>query len=379
VTGESHSVDVSFSVPFVHRLRFTDDVLGRDIGTLTDLLDAPPDCPARAVVVVEDGVAAGLPEALRNSGRVEITTVLTVSGGESIKNHPARLVPVLDAILHGNIDRRSYVIVAGGGAVLDAVGLAVAVAHRGVRLIRLPTTTLSQGDSGVGVKNAINFFGRKNWIGTFAVPWAVVNDRRLLDTLPDRDWRTGFTEAVKVSLLKDPFFFDQICRDAGAIAARDWSIAGAVLRHSALLHLRHITTGGDPFETREARPLDFGHWSAHRIEAMTGYTVRHGEAVGIGIAIDCVYSSLTCGLPPAAADRVIQCLHDLGLPTSHPMLADADGLLNGLEEFRQHLGGRLTVTMLRDVGDPIDVHAIDHAAMREAIARVGQNPGQSRG
>jgi 3-dehydroquinate synthase len=364
---DPRSIDIPFTVPFTHRLRFTDDVLGPDLPVLLDLWTG--DRP-RAVVVTETGVASSLPEALKNSGRVDVTSALTIPGGEPLKNDPAKLLPVLEAIRDGNLDRRSCVIVAGGGALLDAVGMAVAIAHRGVRLVRLPTTTLSQADSGVGVKNAVNFFGRKNWVGTFAVPWGVINDRQLLTTLPDRDWRAGFSEAVKVSLLKEPAFFDQICRDAKAIADRDWSAAGPVLRHAALLHLRHITTGGDPFENREARPLDFGHWSAHRLEPMTGYTIRHGEAVGIGLAIDCVCSSLVHGLPAAAVDRVLKCLTDLGLPTTHPRLADTDELLAGLEEFRQHLGGRLTVTMLRDIGVPIDVHEVDPVIMRRAIAAV---------
>ncbi len=80
---------------------------------------------------------------------------------------------------------------------------------------------MGQADSGIGVKNAVNFFGRKNWVGTFAVPWAVVNDAALLATLSDRDWRCGFAEAVKVSLLKEPAFFGQLCDDAGRIARRD--------------------------------------------------------------------------------------------------------------------------------------------------------------
>ena len=158
------------------------------------------------------------------------------------------------------LDRRSYVVVIGGGAVLDAVGFAAAIAHRGIRLVRLPTTTLAQADSGVGVKNAVNLFGKKNWIGSFAVPWAVLNDTSLLATLPDRDFIAGFSEAVKVSLLKDPAFFDTICRDAPLIRRRDMAATLPVIRASAEWHRDHITKGGDPFEAQRSaaaglRPL----------------------------------------------------------------------------------------------------------------------------
>ena len=368
-------LDVPFTVPFTHRVRFTEDVLGpADDRVLVDLLEAAPGSAARVLAVVESGIAAaaGLGRRLRDwaarhPASVELIDVLSVDGGEGIKNDPRRLLPVLQAILNRHVDRRNYVLAVGGGAFLDAVGFAAAVAHRGVRLIRLPTTVMGQADSGIGVKNAVNFFGRKNWVGTFAVPWAVVNDATLLSTLADRDWRCGFAEAVKVSLLKEPAFFDRLCADAERIARRDKTASDRAIRRSAYWHLRHITTGGDPFEAREARPLDFGHWSAHRLEAVTDFAVRHGEAVGIGLAIDCAYSRMVHGLPVAAERRVLRCLADLQLPLRHPALADVDALLAGLEEFRQHLGGRLTVTMLRDVGDPIDVHDIDPAAMRQAI------------
>jgi 3-dehydroquinate synthase len=284
---------------------------------------------------------------------------------------------MLKCINAADLDRRSYMVVIGGGAVLDAVGLTAAVSHRGIRLVRLPTTTLAQADSGIGVKNSVNLFGKKNWIGTFAVPWAVVNDAALLATLPDRDFRCGFSEAVKVSLLKDPQCFEQLCEMADGIRERDMSAAAPMIRRSAELHLDHITKGGDPFEMREARPLDFGHWSAHKLEVLSNFELRHGEAVAIGVAVDSVYSSLVHGFPVRDAERVLDCLARLGLPLDHPALHDTSRLFAGLEEFRQHLGGRLTVTMLQAVGHPLDVHEVDRKRMCAAIERVAAFAGST--
>jgi 3-dehydroquinate synthase len=266
----------------------------------------------------------------------------------------------------------------GGGAVLDAVGFAAAIAHRGLRLVRLPTTTLAQADSGVGVKNGVNLFHTKNWLGAFAVPWAVVNDALLLETLPDRDFLAGFSEAVKVALLKDPGLFADLCRAATRIRCRDMTVCLPLIRRSAEMHLEHIANGGDPFEMREARPLDFGHWSAHKLEAMTGFALRHGEAVAIGIAIDTVYASLALGLDPSVADRVLACLVQLGFALDHPQLGDSTQLLAGLEEFRQHLGGRLTLTMLQGIGQPTEVHEIDRGLMCRAIEQVRQSARSAR-
>jgi 3-dehydroquinate synthase len=304
------------------------------------------------------------------AGNVQI-----VPGGEDVKNDVHLLERMLKVLHEHDLDRRSYVIVIGGGAVLDAVGFAAAIAHRGLRLIRLPSTTLAQADSGIGVKNAVNLFQKKNWIGTFAVPWAVINDAALLATLSDRDFICGFVEAVKVSLLKDAAFFEEICRLAPEFRRRDLAVCGPVLRRSAEWHLQHITRGGDPFESLEARPLDFGHWSAHKLEVLSNFELRHGEAVAIGIAIDVLYSSLAVGLPREKAQQVLACLRNLGFTLDSPHLGDDDALLAGLEEFRQHLGGRLTLTMLTDIGRPIEVHQVNRRAIEEAISALRQFQG----
>jgi 3-dehydroquinate synthase len=304
---------------------------------------------------------------LQRAGNVQV-----VPGGEEIKNDIHILERMLKVFNAANLDRRSYVVVIGGGAVLDAVGFATAIAHRGLRLVRLPTTTLGQADSGVGVKNGVNLFHKKNWLGAFATPWAVVNDARLLDTLSDRDWRCGFAEAVKVSLLKDAVWFDRLCREARLIGRRDRDAGLHAIRTSAEWHLRHITQGGDPFEMLEARPLDYGHWSAHKLEAMSEFSIRHGEAVAIGVAIDTVYSSLKFGFPERDAQRVLRCLSDLGFSFDCPELRDVETLFAGLEEFRQHLGGRLTLTMLHAAGHPFEVHEVDRSIMRAAIERVAE-------
>ncbi len=374
----ANDLDVSFAVTFTHRLRHTVDVGGDDFQTLIDVLDSDPGQPAKVMLWVDsnlcgnsDGAAdfaVRLNDRLATSERVNLAAAPhIIPGGEACKNSPEVLQELLKLIHEHNLDRRSYIIVAGGGAVLDVAGYAAAIAHRGIRLIRLPSTTLAQSDSGVGVKNAINQFGKKNWIGTFAVPWAVINDVAILQSLPDRDFSSGLNEAIKVALLKDAAFFEFIEQHAEAIRQRDPSISSAVIARSCRLHLDHITLGGDSFEALEARPLDFGHWSAHRLEPMTNYELRHGEAVGIGVALDTLYSAKLFGLDHDKALRVCRTIAAIGAPLWCDALSQSSEVLRGLEEFRQHLGGRLTVTMLRDIGHSINVHAIDTGVMNECI------------
>jgi 3-dehydroquinate synthase len=369
------SYDVTFNVPQIQRLRFTKDVFGSDLSVLSSLIERSGPAAPKLQIWVDDGLRASHEEILNNfckllalENHIELVNAIQyVPGGEDSKRDPKLIDNILSVFNAANLDRRSYILVIGGGAVLDAVGFAAATAHRGIRLIRIPTTTLAQGDSGVGVKNAINYFEKKNWLGTFATPWAVINDAKILTTLPNRDFRCGFAEAVKVSLLKSSDQFEYLVANADDIFKRDEVKTNQALKHSVLLHLEHITRGGDPFEAKMARPLDYGHWSAHKLEPLSDYTLRHGEAVSIGVALDSLYSARVHQLSRHDACRVVACLAQIGLPTSHPQLANKEALFNGLEEFRQHLGGELTITMINQPGHPINVNQIDYTEMGAAI------------
>lgn len=374
--GGAGRIDAPCAFDFVHRLRFTRDLFSPANATLRDVLDIDPTSPRRVLVAIDGGVAAAWPmlatriaeyAAAHPQAMRLASAPVVVDGGEQVKNSSATVDAILKAIHAHGIDRRSYVLAIGGGAVLDAVGYASAIAHRGVRLIRVPTTTLAQDDAAVGVKNGINGFGKKNFIGTFAPPWAVLNDEMFLTSLSDRDFLCGLSEAVKVAVVRDGAFFDAIERGAARLAARDMAIAVPVVRRSAELHLRHIVDGGDPFETKEARPLDFGHWSAHKLEQLTRFEVRHGEAVAVGVALDSLYAARTGKIAAAEAERIIAVLTALRLPTSHAALADNDALAAGLEEFREHLGGRLTISLPRSIGVAEDMHHVDVKLMHECM------------
>ena len=381
--GKKHPtvpIDAAFSMDYVHRLRFTNDVLDLANPVLREVMSKTDDSPGRLVVVVDHGVAEAWPELtdqIENylSDALDWMTlaapVQVVPGGEAAKNDWSVYESVVRVIHEAAICRHSYVLVIGGGAVLDAVGFAAATAHRAVRLVRLPTTTLGQADAGIGVKNGINAFGKKNFLGCFAVPWAVINDEMFLTTLTDRDWRCGLSEAVKVALLKEASFFDLIESSAPRLKDRDQAALRPIVRRSAELHLQHIVACGDPFEMHGARPLDFGHWSAHKLEQMTNFDVKHGEAVAIGLAIDVLYSASMGRLPSSDAERIVRLLESLGFNLYHPALNDP-ALFEGLEEFREHLGGQLTITLLGGIGQPFDVHDIDKARMSDAIAHLAK-------
>ncbi|XAM00322.1 3-dehydroquinate synthase [Phycisphaeraceae bacterium D3-23] len=372
----------TISLDWRHRVSFTRRAFDPGNTTLADALNADADAPGRLLIAVDQGVVEAQPHLQRDleryldhhraAGRILPKPVgfRAVPPGEPCKNDLSNLETFLGEIDKARLCRHSFILVLGGGAVLDMVGFAAAIAHRGVRLVRMPTTTLAQCDSGVGVKNSVNMFGKKNFLGSFAVPWAVVNDLSLLETLDDREWRSGLSEAVKVALLKDAGLYRLIASHAGQLAKRDVPFADGVLQRSAWLHLDHIAHGGDPFEATTARPLDFGHWSAHKLEQITHYEIKHGEAVALGLALDITYCELKGMLDEAAAQGIRDTLSTLGFDLYHPAMDDADALLAGLEEFREHLGGRLTITLIEGIGRPVDVHTIDRPVMAAALGRL---------
>ena len=371
-------IQQSFQVHFSYNIQFTKNLFAPENSLFIDFLRnyGSPTFKKKILFLIDEGVAEAHPylqDAIRNyfatQDAIELASdILVLPGGEIVKNQPSYFDKALEAIDTYGIDRHSFVAAIGGGAFLDMTGYASAVAHRGVKHIRIPTTVLSQNDSGVGVKNGINYIGKKNFLGTFAPPVAVFNDNNFLTTLNDRDWRSGIAEAVKVALIKDLKFFTWLEDHAFALANRDEDAMYQHIFRCAELHVQHISSG-DPFESGSARPLDFGHWAAHKLEYLTNFSIRHGEAVAIGIALDSVYSHLKGDLTENDLQRIITLLQNLGFELYHPALAENDkiNLWKGLNEFREHLGGQLTITLLKALGKGEEVHEIDFELVKQAV------------
>lgn len=329
----------------------------------------------RAAVVVDSEVLRATPQLsdkIRAYGK-QYASVLefidepfTIRGGEICKRDPLEVEQLQALVERWKLCRHSYIIAIGGGAVLDAAGYAAATSHRGVRLIRIPTTVLAQNDAGIGVKNGINAFGRKNFLGTFSPPFAVLNDSLFLDTLSERDLRCGIAEAVKVALIRNSAFFEALYAARTDLARYDRSAMEEMIFRCAELHLQHIATSGDPFENGSSRPLDFGHWSAHTLEVMTNGTLKHGEAVALGIALDSLYSRETGLLKDSELQLVLTLLGDVGFCFYHPALRHLD-IQTALAEFQEHLGGELSIPLLNAIGCKTEVNCIDVPTMQHCI------------
>lgn len=372
-----------FSVAFEYPVYFTEGVFRSGNPLLWQTMcRLEPAKRHRALVFVDAGLLVPRPDLLDeisayaalNRTRLDLVAdPIVVPGGEHIKDGFHHFEDMQQKLLEHHIDRHSYVIAVGGGAVLDAVGLVAATTHRGVRHIRLPSTVLSQDDSGIGVKNGVNKYGQKNFVGTFAPPFAVLNDIEFVEVLERRDKIAGMAEAVKVALIRDRAFFNWIEGNVEALARFDRAALSYLIRRCAELHMHQIAHGGDPFESGNARPLDYGHWAAHKLEGLTNYDLRHGEAVAIGIALDTRYSVLSGLLADGEDDRICRLLERLGFTIWHEQLEALSGggdhvILEGLRDFREHLGGELSVTLLHEIGVGIEVHEMQESLVLQAIS-----------
>ena len=380
--SSSFTCDQRFAVHFHYPVVFTRGALSPANRVLLDVVTSKKEARRhRIFFCIDAGALAASPElpvSVRgyceaHSAEIELVgEPLVVGGGERSKQGWPQVQEILELLAHHRLDRQSYVCVIGGGSVLDVVGLAAALVHRGLRLIRMPTTVLAQNDAGVGVKNGVNAHGQKNFLGTFAPPFAVINDALFLATLDDEHWRGGIAEAFKVAIIKDAAFFDFLCSHADALRRRDLAAMEALIRRCAILHLDHIASQGDPFEMGTARPLDFGHWSAHRIENLSGYRISHGAAVASGVALDTHYAARAGLITRADRDRIIAGLRAVGFRLWHAELEarDSNGeleVLRGLEEFREHLGGVLTITLPDGIGRKKEVHELRRDWIEEGL------------
>jgi 3-dehydroquinate synthase len=205
----------------------------------------------------------------------------------------------------------------------------------------------------------------------------------LLATLSNQDKRAGYSEAVKVACIRDAAFFESLEREATRLCRFEPEAMRRMVRRCAELHLDHIANSGDPFEFGSARPLDFGHWSAHKLEQLTNFKISHGGAVAIGIALDVTYSKRMGFLDPRSAERVLRLLEALGFELFAPELLMPGRrheplVLAGIEEFREHLGGELSLTLLREIGRSFEAHELNTAAVVDSLHELQKRSAEHR-
>jgi 3-dehydroquinate synthase len=317
-------------------------------------LIAPFTKTGRIVIVTDANVGAlhleRLIEATTSAGSKVESIILPP--GEGTKNW-AQLESLCDQLLTLEIERNEAIVALGGGVIGDLTGFAAAIVKRGCTVVQVPTTLLSQVDSSVGGKTAINTRAGKNLIGAFHQPSFVLIDPDTLKTLPPRELRAGYAEVVKYGLIDDPAFFDWCEANGAALLSGDTAARASAIATSVAAKARIV--GADERETTGTRALlNLGHTFGHALEAETGFSDRllHGEAVAAGMAIAFRFSEARGLCPPEDAARVSAHLASVGLPTGARAATNADGstLAAHMAHDKKRDGGTVPFLLARGIG-----------------------------
>ncbi len=320
---------------------------------------------SNVLVVSNDTVAPLYLEAtltMLNGKHVE-TCILP--DGEQYKNLET-LNRIYDVLLANKMDRNTTIIALGGGVIGDMAGFAAASYQRGVHLVQIPTTLLSQVDSSVGGKTAVNHPLGKNMIGAFYQPRAVIADTSTLNTLPDRELSAGIAEIIKYGLIRDLPFFGWLRDNMDKLLQRD----AAALAHAIEISCRNKAevVAADEKESGQRALLNLGHTFGHAIEAGMGYGVwLHGEAVAAGMCIAANMSAQIGWLEAASVDNIISLIEQAGLPTQAPAELDVERFVELMSVDKKVLDGVLRLVLLKAIGEAVITDAYTHEQLVAAI------------
>ena len=322
-----------------------------------------------AAIVTNEVVAPLYLEKLKRALPGIRVTEVVIPDGEQSKSWQT-LNRLFDQLLKARCGRDALVIALGGGVVGDLAGFAAAIYQRGVPFIQVPTTLLAQVDSSVGGKTAINHALGKNMIGAFHQPVAVISDVATLDTLPERELRSGLAEVIKHGFALDASFVDWLESNVEKILRRDHGALAHAIRRSCELKARIVAA--DEREAGERALLNFGHTFGHAIEAGTGYgTWLHGEAVAAGMVMAAELSALMGQLKKNEVSRVRELLKRAGLPVSGPALAP-ERMLELMALDKKAAKGKTRFVLLESLGRAALRSDVDEKAVRAAIVAAAR-------
>ena len=250
-------------------------------------------------------------------------------------------------LLKNNADRNCFIVIAGGGIVCDLAGYAASTFMRGIPFGFVSTTLLSQVDASVGGKNGVNFYQYKNMIGTFTQPHFVICDTEMLNTLPEREFISGFAEIVKAAVIRDAALFEYLEQNVEKALARDPEVIQHLVTEA--IKIKADVVAQDEREQGERRILNFGHTFGHAIEAIKG--ISHGKAVSIGMMIAARRSVAEAGFPQSSYERLEQLLTRLGLPVDAK--AHSEVLFNYLQKDKKREGDHINFVLLTEIGKAI--------------------------
>lgn len=297
--------------------------------------------PAHRYAVVSDSNVAPLYAERLIAQLGETVLLCTVPAGEAHKTRDT-WADLSDQLLGAKLGRDSTIVALGGGVVCDLAGFVAATFMRGVPVVHIPTTLLAMIDASIGGKTGVDTPHGKNLVGAFHKPSAVIIDPQVLDTLPLSEFRAGLAEALKHGAIADAAYFDFVNREAPGLLAdkpgkRDVLALNHVIEKSVRLKVGLVAA--DEREKGARKALNFGHTIGHAIELLSGYTMRHGEAVGVGMLLEATAAEREGITEPGTAARIRDALESAGLPTARPAGPSVSRLLESMRGDKKSRGG----------------------------------------
>lgn len=319
-----------------------------------------------ALIVSNETIAPLYMDAVEKSLSNIRYKTLVLPDGEEHKNLNV-LNTIYDALLQNKLDRNTTLIALGGGVIGDISGFAAASYQRGVHLVQIPTTLLSQVDSSVGGKTAVNHPLGKNMIGAFYQPKAVIADTRTLSTLEDRQLSSGLAEVIKYGLIRDHAFLEWLEDNIDKLIDRDADALAYAIECSCRSKAEIVAA--DERESGQRALLNLGHTFGHAIEAGMGYgTWLHGEAVATGMVMAARLSNKLGWISEADIDRVINILERANLPINAPQQMSADNFIELMSLDKKVSDGILKLVLYKSVGHAIISKDYSDALLRETIS-----------
>ncbi len=336
-----------------------------ELGRLLASIEKPPD---RVAVVADAGVPGELLEpllqGLRDAGLP--VSQRSLPGGEASKSLDT-LVSLIEWLLGEEATRRTVLVAVGGGAVTDTAGFAASIYMRGIRWATVPTTLLGMADAAVGGKTAVNLVA-KNMVGSFHQPRFIVADTEFVETLSERDYRSGLAEIAKHSLISGPGLYNWLRLNADLLLARDIAVVTEAVAKSIEVKMSIVSL--DPREEiGERAKLNLGHTYAHALEKASGYSIPHGYAVAIGLVVEAKAAERLAGLNPEVTRMVEELLSRLGLPARPPRSPGCGETVQYIRLDKKRGGDRLLLPLLEDLGR-VALHELPLDEARRAIGEA---------
>jgi 3-dehydroquinate synthase len=294
-----------------------------------------------------------------------------IPDGERAKVLPT-VTRLYEAFVKRRVDRSAVVVAFGGGVVGDVAGFAAATYLRGLRLVQVPTTLLSQVDSAIGGKVGVNLAAGKNLVGAFHPPSMVTCDSEVLSSLPRREFRSGLYEVIKYGVIRSRTLFDRVSLNLPAIFAHDQAALIPVIADCC--RIKGEVVSEDERESGPRRILNFGHTVGHALEALTRYRrFRHGEAIAYGMLASAQISLARGSFSADDYSRLQALIASLG---PMPLLTDlrVKDALDAVLLDKKVVGGRLHFVLANGIGGTSIVNDVTPKELAAAMKSLGMKP-----